>query len=36
MRNPFIEIAQNLDESKCLVDAYHPNNQIDSVYTELK
>lgn len=36
MRNPFIEIAQNLDESKCLVDAYHPNNQIDSVYIELK
>lgn len=36
MRNPFIEIAQNLDESKCLVDVYHPNHQVDSVYAELK
>lgn len=36
MRNPFIEITQNLDESKCLVGAYHPNNQIDRVYAELK
>ena len=36
MRNPFIEITQNLDESKCLVGAYHPNNQIERVYAELK
>ncbi|TLX46092.1 hypothetical protein C1E24_15095 [Pseudoalteromonas phenolica] len=36
MRNPFIEIEQNLNESKCLVAPNHPNNQIDSVYVELK
>lgn len=36
MRNPFIEIAQNLNESKQLVGAYHPNEQIESVYNELK
>ncbi|GAB7230948.1 hypothetical protein VrSk94_46430 [Vibrio rotiferianus] len=36
MRNPFIEIAQNLNESKCVIAPNHPNNQVDSVYAELK
>ncbi|MCA2017769.1 50S ribosome-binding GTPase [Vibrio tritonius] len=36
MRNPFVEIAQNLNESKRVVATNHPNHQVDSVYAELK
>lgn len=36
MRNPFLEIAQNLNESKCLVAQNYPNQQVDSIYAELK
>lgn len=36
MRNPFIEIAQNLDESKPLIGAHLPQGQVENVYAELK
>lgn len=35
MSNPFIEIANNLHESRSLVGQFQPNNQAESVYAEL-